>query len=436
MSLSTQPYKGTRDFYPEDMRLQKHIFDVWRQICERFGYEEYTAPVLESAEIFEAKSGQEIVNEEMYTLVDKGDRRLALRPEMTPSVSRMVAGRRQELAYPLRWYSIPDLWRYDRPQRGRLRQHWQLNVDIFGVEGAQAEHEIILLADQIMREFGAKRNMYEIRLNNRQFVDFLLKDHLGLSDTEAHSIAKLIDKMHKLPDGEFEVLAEASLAPSHRESGVLDKLQSILKVKDIELLPEELKTHRSLRQIATVLSMLAKAGVSNARFDITLMRGFDYYTGVVFEVFDLHPDNNRAMFGGGRYDGLVGMFGVDPVPTVGFGQGDVGMQLFLESHDLLPKLNSETELYAVVFEGYYEKAQKLIHELREMGLNVAVDASGRKLDKCIRSAEKKSIRFVAFLGENELAEDQLTIKDIISGKEEKHSPQRVVSIIKDQRNRR
>ena len=436
MSLSTQPYKGTRDFYPEDMRLQKHIFDVWRQICERFGYEEYTAPVLESAEIFEAKSGQEIVNEEMYTLVDKGDRRLALRPEMTPSVSRMVAGRRQELAYPLRWYSIPDLWRYDRPQRGRLRQHWQLNVDIFGVEGAQAEHEIILLADQIMREFGAKRNMYEIRLNNRQFVDFLLKDHLGLSDTEAHSIAKLIDKMHKLPDGEFEVLAEASLAPSHRESGVLDKLQSILKVKDIELLPEELKTHRSLRQIATVLSMLAKAGVSNARFDITLMRGFDYYTGLVFEVFDLHPDNNRAMFGGGRYDGLVGMFGVDPVPTVGFGQGDVGMQLFLESHDLLPKLNSETELYAVVFEGYYEKAQKLIHELREMGLNVAVDASGRKLDKCIRSAEKKSIRFVAFLGEDELAEDQLTIKDIISGKEEKHSPQRVVSIIKDQRNRR
>lgn len=436
MSLSTQPYKGTRDFYPEDMRLQKHIFDVWSQVCERFGYEEYTAPVLESAEIFEAKSGQEIVNEEMYTLVDKGDRRLALRPEMTPSVSRMVAGRRQELAYPLRWYSIPDLWRYDRPQRGRLRQHWQLNVDIFGVEGAQAEHEIILLADQIMREFGAKRNMYEIRLNNRQFVDFLLKDHLGLSDTEAHSIAKLIDKMYKLPDGEFEVLAEASLAPSHRESGVLDKLQSILKVKDIELLPEELKTHRSLRQIATVLSMLAKAGVSNARFDITLMRGFDYYTGVVFEVFDLHPDNNRAMFGGGRYDGLVGMFGVDPVPTVGFGQGDVGMQLFLESHDLLPKLNSETELYAVVFEGYYEKAQKLIHELREMGLNVAVDASGRKLDKCIRSAEKKSIRFVAFLGENELAEDQLTIKDIISGKEEKHSPQRVVSIIKDQRNRR
>lgn len=436
MSLSTQPYKGTRDFYPEDMRLQKHIFDVWSQVCERFGYEEYTAPVLESAEIFEAKSGQEIVNEEMYTLVDKGDRRLALRPEMTPSVSRMVAGRRQELAYPLRWYSIPDLWRYDRPQRGRLRQHWQLNVDIFGVEGAQAEHEIILLADQIMREFGAKRNMYEIRLNNRQFVDFLLKDHLGLSDTEAHSIAKLIDKMHKLPDGEFEVLAEASLAPSHRESGLLDKLQSILKVKDIELLPEELKTHRSLRQIATVLSMLAKAGASNARFDITLMRGFDYYTGLVFEVFDLHPDNNRAMFGGGRYDGLVGMFGVDPVPTVGFGQGDVGMQLFLESHGLLPKLNSETELYAVVFEGYYEKAQKLIHELREMGLNVAVDASGRKLDKCIRSAEKKSIRFVAFLGEDELAEDQLTIKDIISGKEEKHSPQRVVSIIKDQRNRR
>lgn len=435
MNLSTQPYKGTRDFYPPQMRLQKYIFSVWRAVCERYGYEEYTAPVLESTEIFEAKSGQEIVNEEMYTLVDKGDRRLALRPEMTPSVSRMVAGQRQELGYPLRWYSIPDLWRYDRPQRGRLRQHWQLNVDLFGVSGPEADHEILLIADQIMKEFGAKRSSYEIRINNRKFVDYLLKEYLGLSDAESYSIAKLIDKMNKLPAGEFAVLAEAALSPSRRDAGVLDNLYAVLAVKEVDNLPDELKTQDSIRETITILTMLAKAGVSNARFDPTLMRGFDYYTGMVFEVFDLDPENNRAMFGGGRYDGLVGMFGVDPVPTVGFGQGDVGMELFLESHNLLPKDTSETELYAVIFEGLYEKSQKLIEELREMGLNVAVDATGRKLDKCIRSAEKKNIRFVAFIGDKELDDGQVTLKDLLTGKEESHSAQRVVSIVKDIRNR-
>src|SRR5690606_12098823 len=203
MTLSTQPYKGARDFYPEDKRLQKHLFSVWRRVAERFGYEEYDAPILESLELYLAKTGEEIVNEQTYTFTDRGDRRVAIRPEMTPTVSRMVAAKRQELAYPLRWYSIPNLWRYERPQRGRLREHWQLNVDIFGVEGIEADHEAIQVSDSIMRAFGAKRSMYTIKINSRKLMNALFADYLKLDDTQSHTMAKLIDRMHKMDYAQF-----------------------------------------------------------------------------------------------------------------------------------------------------------------------------------------------------------------------------------------
>src|SRR5476651_1275980 len=172
MALSTKPYKGARDFYPADKRLQKYMFGVWRSVCERFGYEEYDAPILEPLEIYLAKTGEEIVKEQTYVFEDRGGRKVVIRPEMTPTVSRMVAGKRQQLAYPLRWYSIPNLWRYERPQRGRLREHWQLNVDIFGVAGVGAELELITLVDAMFKDFGARPEMYEIRLNHRGLVDY------------------------------------------------------------------------------------------------------------------------------------------------------------------------------------------------------------------------------------------------------------------------
>src|SRR5579863_3498775 len=168
MALSTQPYKGARDFYPEDERLQKYMFAVIRSVVERFGYEEYNAPILEPLEIYLAKTGDEIVNEQTYVFEDRGGRKVVIRPEMTPTVSRMVAAKRQELSYPLRWYSIPNLWRYERPQRGRLREHWQLNIDLFGEASINAEIEMIKLTDQIYQNFGADRSMYQIRLNSRK----------------------------------------------------------------------------------------------------------------------------------------------------------------------------------------------------------------------------------------------------------------------------
>src|SRR3990167_10838097 len=166
MALSTQPYKGARDFYPEDKRLQKYIFGKMREVAEKFGYEQYDAPILEPLELFTAKTNDEIVNEQTYSFEDRGGRKVVIRPEMTPTVSRMVAARRQELAYPLRLYSIPNLWRYERPQRGRLREHWQLNVDLFGVEGIEAEHEMLLIIDGLMKTYGAKPDSYKIRVNS------------------------------------------------------------------------------------------------------------------------------------------------------------------------------------------------------------------------------------------------------------------------------
>jgi len=430
MALSTQPYKGARDFYPEDKRLQKYMFNVLREVAERFGYQEYDAPILEPLEIYTAKSGEEIVNEQTYLFEDRGGRKVVIRPEMTPTVSRMVAAKRQELAYPLRWYSIPNLWRYERPQRGRLREHWQLNVDIFGVASTAAELEMITLVDAIFKRFGAKANMYEIKLNSRELVNYLLKDHLKLSEAEAHAVSKLIDRMHKMERSEFVKKVDAALSPKLREAGATEQLLSILDAKTAKDLPGAAQEQSFAMELFAVLDQLKTAGITNVVYDPTLMRGFDYYTGIVFEVFDKHPDNNRAMLGGGRYDGLVGLFGVAPVPTVGFGWGDVTLANFLEIHHLLPKLRTETKLYVVLVGEVAAGAQPIIQQLREAELNVAVDYSGRKIGDQLKAADKNGIEYALIIGENELKSGEFNLKDLKTGRETKGSLAQVVRDIR------
>jgi histidyl-tRNA synthetase len=433
MALSTQPYKCARDFYPEQKRLQTYMFTKIRQVVHQYGYEEYDAPILEPLELYLAKSGDEIVNEQTYTFTDRGGRQVVIRPEMTPTVSRMVAAKRQELGYPLRWFSIPNLWRYERPQRGRLREHWQLNVDIFGVANTQAELEVIMVADRIYRSFGATTDMYEIRINSRKFMDYVLSDYLGLDGAEAYSMAKLIDRMNKMERGVFLAQADLLFTPSIREAGALEKLVAVLDAKKFEQLPEVLQDHETVADIRATLVLLKDSGINNVRFDSTLMRGFDYYTDIVFEVFDLHPDNNRAMMGGGRYDGLIALFGVETLPTVGFGLGDVPLANFLEAHGLLPNLRVETDLYVVIVGDVQVPAQKIVVELRTMGLNVAVDLSGRKLGDQFKTAEKKSVQHALIIGAKELDEQQFKLKNLVTGTEETHGLARIVSIVKDHR---
>lgn len=433
MALSTQPYKGSRDFYPEDKRKQKYMFDIIRRSIEKFGYEEYDAPILEPLELYLAKSGEEIVNEQTYAFTDRGGREVVIRPEMTPSVSRMVAAKRQELVYPVRWYSIPNLWRYERPQRGRLREHWQLNVDIFGVPGIEAEHEIITLVDQMLLAFGAKRSMYTIKLNSRKFTDYVLRNFIGLDEVQSYSMSKLIDRMHKLEHAEFKAQVDALCTQAQRDAGAASTLLEVLNAKRFSSLPLHLQGHPSIAGLQEMITMLKDAGITNVEFDSTLMRGFDYYTDIVFEVFDTHPDNNRSMLGGGRYDGLVGLFGVDPVPTVGFGFGDVTLANFLELHDLLPQLLPETDAYAVIVGDIQKLAQKPLAEMRKAGLNIAADVSGRKIGDQFRTAEKKGIHYVVIIGENEIITGQYTVKNLHTGLEEKHGIERLVSIVKDYR---
>lgn len=427
MALAKQPYKGARDFYPPDKRLQKYVFAKWREACERYGYEEYDAPILEPLEIYLAKTGQEIVTEQTYLFKDRGGREVVIRPEMTPTVSRMVAAKRQELGYPLRWYSIPNLWRYERPQRGRLREHWQLNVDLFGAEGTAAELEMISLVDDMLKAFGARPDMYEIRLNSRKLVDYALGTYLGLSQQEAHDVTKLIDRMHKMERTKFIAAVDKVCSAKHRESGTVERLLSLLDSQSLKQLPAELREYGSAKEIEGILNTLSKHGIKNARFDATLMRGFDYYTDVVFEVFDTHPDNNRSMLGGGRYDGLVGLFGVKPVSGVGFGLGDVTMMNFLELHGLLPDLPPETDIYVVLVGDVAETARGPINALRSVGLNVAVDLSGRKIGDQIRTADKKGVPRVLVIGEDELKSGKFTLKDLRTGKEQKLAVAAIIS---------
>lgn len=427
MSLSTQPYKGARDFYPEDKRIQKYMFGVLRKTVESFGYQEYDAPIIEPLELYLAKTSEEIVAEQTFSFTDRGGRSVTLRPEMTPSVSRMVAARRQELAYPLRLYSIPNLWRYERPQHGRLREHWQLNVDIFGVAGIAADHEVILMADSILRAYGAKRTSYAIRISSRALINWLMLEYLRLDYTQASSFMRLIDRMAKISQKEFVALADALLSPAQRETDVLQRLVALLKVKRLVELPLVTQQHPAVAELAKLLEMLHENGVTNVVLDLTLMRGFDYYTNIVFEVFDNHPDNNRSMFGGGRYDGLVAEFGVKPVPTVGFGMGDVTLQNFLAGHGLLPALAPETDAVVVLIGNIYEAAQKTLATLRNEGLRIAVDSSGRKLDAQIKAAAKSGVPYVIFLGEHELATQRFKLKDLRLGEEKDYSLERLVS---------
>jgi histidyl-tRNA synthetase len=427
MSLSTQPYKGARDFYPDQKRLQKHLFSVMRQVVEGFGYQEYDAPIIEPLELYQSKTSEEIISEQTYNFTDRGGRKVTLRPEMTPSVSRMVAARRQELSYPLRLYSIPNLWRYERPQKGRLREHWQLNVDLFGIAGIEGDHEVIVIADQLMVAFGAPKNSYVIRLNSRQLTNFLFKEHFGLSASQVTSLTRLVDKMHRLAESEFLPLLEAILTPTQRETDLSGRIHKILRGKSFLDLPQEVSDHPAAQNLIKLINQLQNEGRGSVVFDITLVRGFDYYTDVVFEVFDTSPANNRSMFGGGRYDGLVAMFGVEQVATIGFGMGDVTLQNFLETHRLTPKLKPETDVLVALIGNTYFAAQPVLAQLRAEGIRVSVDSSGRKLDRQIKAAAKSGIKYLIPLGEKELSSQRYKLKNLIKNTEEEHGLERIIA---------
>lgn len=431
-ALSSEPYKGARDWYPEEMRLRNYIFSTWHRVVTSYGYEAYDAPLLEPIDIYAAKSGQELVSEQTYVFTDRGERRVAIRPEMTPSVSRMIAARRQEISMPARWYSIGQFMRYERPQRGREREFWQLNCDLFGLDGPLAEAEIIAIGDRIMKSFGAQSDMYTIKINNRRIINFLMAQYLELDAVQAQLMIKLFDRKNKIASEAFRDQAIDIFGPESAKVG-LQKLAQLVAAKTMADLPEMLRESDAVSEIQELFTHLERAGVKNAVFDITLMRGLDYYTGTVFEFYDTHPENNRALFGGGRYDGLIGLFGAEPVSAVGIAPGLTTTELFLKTHELVPELGSTTDIYLIVVGDALRGAQRVAADLRSEGINVELDFTGRKIDKQLKTAVKKRIPYILVVGEDELKLEVYPLRNTATREEEKLSVERIVSAVRDHR---
>ncbi len=409
--ISTESYKGVRDFYPEDMYVQNYIFEKMRETAESFGYSEYNASILEPSELYAAKSGDEIVNQQTYTFKDRGDRDVTLRPEMTPTVARMVAGKKRELSFPLRWYSIPNLFRYEQPQRGRLREHWQLNVDIFGVESNEAEKEMLVVAHRLMKNFGAKDADFEIRINDRRIMNALY-EKFELNTEEIQKVSRAIDKKAKSTVEAFkEMLSGIFKKDSHVEE-FLAVVESNKKL--IEALGEN---NPLVKNLVGLIDGLASLGIQNVIFDATVVRGLDYYTGIVFEIFDTNPENRRSLFGGGRYDDLLALFGNDKVPAVGFGAGDVTVRDFLETHGLLPTFKSTTDLYIGVIDDAFSTAQTFADMLRGQGVNVAIDYSGKSVGDQIKKAVNDQIPHLVIIGNQETTDKKIKIKNLTTREE-------------------
>lgn len=386
MRVRTDSYKGVRDFYPEDKQIEDYIFSIWREVVKSFGYEEYDASVLEESELYEAKSGEEIVSEQTYNFVDRGDRRVTLRPEMTPTVARMVAAKRHDLTMPLRWFSIPNLFRYERPQRGRLREHWQLNVDIFGVNGIEAEVELLEIAHRLLLRFGLTDKDFTIKVNDREIIKKFIKEK-GFDKITAHKFQKLLDKKEKINDFSKQV-----------EDLVGEK---------IEYNPE------ANEKITSLLNIARERGISNIVYDSTIMRGFDYYTGIVFEIFDNNPENNRSIFGGGRYDSLMDIFDAPNISAVGFGMGDVVVRDILETYKLLPQIQSSADLYICILEeSFIKRSLEIASQFREAGIKVAVDYSFKKVGDQVKVADRKKIPFVVCIGEDEIENNKILVKSL------------------------
>lgn len=427
--VSTEPYKGVRDFYPDDMDIHNYILTTWKKVVESYGYREYTASILEPAELYKAKSGDEIVSEQTYTFTDRGEREVTLRPEMTPTVARMVAAKRRELTFPLRWYSVPNLFRYEKPQRGRLREFWQLNVDLFGVDSVQADIEMMAISHDIMTAFGVKESDFEIRLNNRKVTNYILNELYNLSDSDSKSISKLLDRKSKMSHDEFQTKLKEIFGQDRSAQAV--EFETLVNSQNFDEFTSRIgqtaSEHEGMVEIRKAINGLEALGITNVVFDQSIMRGFDYYTGLVFEVYDKHPDNRRALFGGGRYDELLAIFGGDKLPAVGFGMGDATIENALETYNLLPKsvaeggqLANPIDIYiCVMSEAEIPFAQDMAQKARSApnNLKTVVDYSLRKVSDQIRSADRAKARYISVIGADEVKTGNVKFKELATGHE-------------------
>jgi len=372
MTLSTAPYKGTRDFYPEDLQRRNYIFQTWKKTMLESGFSEYDSSIIESSDLYLAKSGEELGSKQLYSFVDKGDRKIALRPEMTPSLARLVCAKFGELQFPIRWFSIPNCFRYERPQKGRSREFWQLNLDIIGSKAGASDLEILYILGKIFLSFGAKKEMFSIRYGHRGLLDsWINAENL---EVKKELIYKTLDEWHKI--------AEESRSTWMTEIG-LDleeqaKIGQFVKHPPLDLIkdfPDLVLVNQQIRQILPDVEYI---------FDTTIVRGIAYYTGLVFEAFDNNPENNRALFGGGRYDNLLDLFGKS-AEAVGVGIGDLTWDGFLDGWNLWPEKFDNLQKVGILASGedklnqiYTETIPKILKNGKTYEINYEFDRSENK----------------------------------------------------------
>ncbi|MET9261184.1 histidine--tRNA ligase [Amycolatopsis sp. NPDC004079] len=403
--LSTAPVKGTRDFLPAEMSVRTQVFGHLYDVLERYGYLRYDGPVLEQAEVYERKSGQEIADQQLYTLTTRGGERLALRPEMTPSVARMIAGHAKSLSFPVRWYSHPNCHRYERPQRGRVREHWQINADIFGSESANCEIEMFELIHDLMGAVGASPDMFAVRVNDRNLLSSALTDVVGISPDHLPQVFALVDRWEKT-SAEEHAASAAEIGLSDKQ---YEKLAEALSAGPalLDELPAEVKAESNL------VKVLSSSAASLVRYEPLIVRGLAYYTSTVFEVFDTSPQNRRALFGGGRYSNLASMFTKEQISGIGFGMGDVTLMDFLDTHGLTPQPRSEVDVTVIpVIEDLADPARDVATTLRKAGLRTSTPLELRKLGKELTRADKAGAVAVVIVGEEDWAAGRVTVRSL------------------------
>ena len=416
--MKIPPVKGTRDFYPSDMVVRNWIIDGWKRVSLRNGFEEYDGPIFEYLKMFQMKSGDEIV-EQLFSLQDRGGRELALRPEITPTLARMVNQRISSLPKPIKWFSVPRLFRAERPQKGRLREFFQWNVDIIGEDDVLADAETIFCALDYLQEAGLTPDDIVVKISSRKMLAALLRT-IGIAEDKLEDLYAVLDKRSKLPSDTFERMLAENVTDENKGKRILELMGvgSVEQIGSVVELTKEAK--ESVDELSRLFELLGVMGVGDyCIFDIGIVRGLAYYTGIVYEIYD-KASELRAIGGGGRYDNLLKLFGGPSIPATGFGIGDCILAILLEEKGLLQKQRSTRQLdYFVAFadKQFFQKTIEMTAKLRLAGLSANFSYKSAKLSKQLKEASDQNAKKCIIIGE-EFKDNELVIKDMATGQQE------------------
>lgn len=421
--FSRNPLKGMEDFFPSDMRVVRYITDKLRKISDLYCYEEYDAPLLEPIEIYEAKSSNELVNEQSFIVEKKPGERLILRPEITPTLARMVSKKSQELKKPIRWYSIPKCYRYEQPQKGRRREFLQFNIDILGEDTLYAELEILNIVVDTLTAFGATAEQFQVYFNNRRFIDAVCEILLEVPKQKISLIYKILDKADKMEESEFEKYLIDSFENEFVIQGIkklrdADDLGALLK--SFSEIPSEFYESQGYKELKTLERLIEESNLSKyCSFSSGVVRGLDYYTGTVFEVYDTGEENIRAIFGGGRYDDLLSLYSDEQMSGIGFGMGLLMLEQFLRTYNLLPEDITEPDYSEVIYiatlsEDVAPYVFKISNELRDNDLSCMIDYRFESLGNQLSKANELGVKITLIVGPNEMEENEVSIKNMIT----------------------